>query len=72
MLRQKNDWHPRPRKLSEFTSDTQVRLRQLDFNRTITVYVDNKTLQVRRTGLDKFLWCEAASPIPDKSRMESA
>jgi hypothetical protein len=60
MLRQENDWHPRPRKLSEFAAAAQARLRQLDFNRTITVNVENKVLNVRRMGLDKFLWCEAA------------
>jgi hypothetical protein len=60
MLRSENNWHPRPRTLKEFPAETQVRLRQLDFNRTITVYVESKTLIVRRTGLDKFLWCEAA------------
>lgn len=61
MLGHENNWLQRPRKLSEFTADTQVRLRQLDFNRTIIVYADNKTLNVRRMGLDKFLWCEAAA-----------
>jgi len=61
MLRQEINWQPRPRKLMEFTADTQVRLRQLDFNRTITVYVGNEELYIRRTGLNQFLWCEAAS-----------
>jgi hypothetical protein len=60
MLKQENNWQPRPRKLMEFTADTQVRLRQLDFNRTITIYVEDKTLRVRRTGLNQFWWCEAA------------
>jgi hypothetical protein len=61
MLREEINWQPRPRKLMEFTADTQVRLRQLDFNRTITVYGEDKALRVRRTGLNRFLWCEAAA-----------
>jgi hypothetical protein len=60
MLGQENNWQPRPRKLSEFTANAQVRLRQLDFNRTITVYVADKALRVKRTGLNQFWWCEAA------------
>ena len=60
MLRQEDKWQGRPRKLSEFTADTQVRLRQLDFNRTITVHAENKDLHVRRTGLNQFWWCDAA------------
>lgn len=60
MLRQENNWQPRPRALKEFPADTQVRLRQLDFNRTITVHVEDKNLNVRRLGLDKFMWREAA------------
>lgn len=60
MLQPENKWHTRPRKLSEFAAAAQARLRQLDFNRTITVYVEDKALNVRRMGLNKFLWCEAA------------
>jgi hypothetical protein len=65
MLRQEINWQPRPRKLTEFTANAQVRLRQLDFNRTIlvydVVYDENKTLNVRRTGLNQFWWCETAA-----------
>jgi hypothetical protein len=53
-------WNERPRALKDFPADTQVRLRQLDFNRTITIYIGNRAIQVRRTGLDQFQWCEAA------------
>jgi hypothetical protein len=60
MLRQENNWKPRPRKLIEFAANTQVRLRQLDFNRTIIVYDENKALNVKRTGLNQFWWSEAA------------
>jgi hypothetical protein len=54
------DWQPRSRALCEFPEDAQVRLRQLDFNRTITVCAGEKALYVRRVGLNQFLWCEAA------------
>jgi hypothetical protein len=57
--RQPIDWNPRPRALREFPDDTQVRLRQLEFNRTITVCAGDKALYVRRIGLDKFLCCDA-------------
>jgi hypothetical protein len=67
MLQQENHWHPRPRALKEFPADTQIRLRQLDFNRTINVYVDDKALCVRRTGLNKFLWCEATAEQSEKA-----
>lgn len=60
MLRQEHTWQLRPRKLTEFTADTQVRLRQLDFNRTITVQEGAKCLSVRRVGLNRFLWSETA------------
>ena len=64
MLGQENNWQPRPRKLIEFTTDTQIRLKQLDFNRTILVhdivYDENKALNVKRTGLNQFWWSEAA------------
>jgi hypothetical protein len=60
MLQPVINWNPRPRALKEFPTDTQVRLRQLDFNRTITIYFGSKELYVRRTALDKFQWCEAA------------
>jgi hypothetical protein len=53
------EWQPRSRKLNEFPTDAQVRLRQLDFNRTITVCADDKALYVKRTGFNTFLWCEA-------------
>jgi hypothetical protein len=72
MLRQENNWNPRPRALREFPPDTQVRLRQLDFNRTITIYVGSKELYVRRTALDKFQWCEAACPTSDEKTIEAA
>jgi PAS fold len=52
-------WHSRSRPLREFPEDTQVRLRQLDFNRTITLCVGDEALYIKRVGLDKFLWCEA-------------
>ena len=63
----KDDWQPRPRKLIEFSADTHPRLRQLDFNRTITVHAENKMFRVRRTGLNQFLWCEVASPTSERS-----
>jgi hypothetical protein len=72
MLRDEINWHPRPRALKEFPPDSQVRLRQLDFNRTITIDIENKTLHVRRTGLDKFQWCEAACPTSDEKTIEAA
>jgi hypothetical protein len=56
---EKIDWHPRPRKLGEFSADTRERLRQLDFNRTITVCVGDKALYIKRIGLDQFLCCDA-------------
>ncbi len=59
MLRQEIDWQPRPRTLKEFPEETQVRLRQLDFNRTITVCVGDQAMYVRRIRLDQFLWCHA-------------
>lgn len=52
-------WHPRPRTLREFPEDTQVRLRQLDFNRTIVVHIGSDTFYIRRIGLNQFLCCEA-------------
>jgi hypothetical protein len=72
MLGQENNWQSRPRKLIEFTADTQVRLRQLDFNRTILIYVEDKALRVRRTGLNQFLWCEVACFTSDGSAMDAA
>ena len=51
-------WHPRPRSLREFPEDTQVRLRQLDFNRTIVVHIGNDKVYIRRIGLNRFLCCE--------------
>ena len=72
MLRQENNWQPRPRALKEFPADTQVRLRQLDFNRTITIYVGNETLHVRRTGLNQFLCCEAACRTSDEQIKKAA
>ncbi len=59
VLRQEIDWQPRPRTLKEFPEETQVRLRQLDFNRTITVCVGDKAVYVRRIRLNQFLWCDA-------------
>lgn len=59
VLRQAIAWHPLPRTLKEFPEDTQVRLRQLDFNRTITVCVGEKAGYVRRIKLNQFLWCES-------------
>ncbi len=59
VLRQEIDWHPRPRTLKEFPEETQVRLRQLDFNRTITVCVGDHAVYVRRIRLNQFLWCHA-------------
>lgn len=53
------DWYPRPRALREFHGDTQIRLRQLEFNRTVTVCDGQKAIYVRRIGLDKFLCCDA-------------
>jgi len=57
--RQEIDWQPRPRTLKEFPADIQTRLRQLDFNRTITVCVGDEAMYVRRIGLNQFLWCDA-------------
>jgi hypothetical protein len=48
MLQPEIEWHPRPRTLREFPEDTQVRLRQLDFNRTIVVHIGNDTVYIRR------------------------
>jgi hypothetical protein len=45
-VKQRIDWQPRPRTLLEFPENTQVRLRQLDFNRTITVCVGDKALYI--------------------------
>ena len=59
MLQPEIDWHPRPRTLKEFPEDTQVRLRQLDFNRTILVHIGHETFYIRRIGLNRFLCCEA-------------
>jgi hypothetical protein len=61
MLQPEIQWHPRPRSLREFPEDTQVRLRQLDFNRTIVVHIGNNTFHIRRIGLNQFLCCEADS-----------
>ena len=72
MLRQENNWQPRPRALKEFPADTQVRLRQLEFNRTITVYVGNKELCVRRTALDQFQWCDVACRTSDEQTKKAA
>jgi hypothetical protein len=72
MLGHEYNWLPRPRKLSEFTADTQIRLRQLDFNRTITVYVADKVFRVRRTGLNQFLLCEVACFTSTGSAMDAA
>jgi hypothetical protein len=66
-LQPQDDWQPRSRKLCEFTADTQNRLRQLDFNRTLTVHAGTQLLRVRRTGLNQFLWCEIAAPISEGS-----
>jgi len=52
-------WQSRPRTLREFPADTQIRLRQLDFNRIITLCVADEALYIKRVGLDKFLCCEA-------------
>lgn len=57
--RRQIDWDLRTRPLRKFPADVQLRLRQLDFNRTITVCVDDKALYVRRTGLNHFLCCDA-------------
>ncbi len=59
VLRQEIDWQPRPRTLKEFPEATQARLRQLDFNRTITVCVGDEAMYVRRIRLNQFLWCHA-------------
>jgi hypothetical protein len=72
MLRQVNNWQPRPRALREFPANTQVRLRQLDFNRTITVHVGNEELYVRRTALDKFQWREAGCSTSDGHTKKAA
>jgi hypothetical protein len=58
-LQQPIDWHPRPCALREFSAENQARLRQLEFNRTITICSSDKALYVRRIGLDKFLCCDA-------------
>jgi hypothetical protein len=50
------DWQSRPRPLREFPENAQVRLRQLDFNRTIKVHLDDQVLYVKRIGLNQFLW----------------
>lgn len=52
-------WQARTRALREFPEDTQIRLRQLDFNRIITLCVADEALYIKRVGLDKFLCCEA-------------
>jgi len=62
MLQRQDNWQPRPRKLIEFSANAQARLRQLDFNRTITLNAENKLLRVRRTGLNQFLWSEIVPP----------
>jgi len=59
MLRRQIDWDLRPRPLRDFPVDAQLRLRQLDFNRTITVCAGDKALYVRRIGLNQFLCCDA-------------
>jgi hypothetical protein len=59
MPRQHIVWDSRPRPLREFPADAQLRLRQLDFNRTITVCEGDKALYVRRVGLNQFLCCDA-------------
>jgi hypothetical protein len=59
MVEQEIDWQSRPRTLREFPEDTQNRLRQLDFDRIITLCVGDKALYIKRIGLDKFLCCEA-------------
>jgi hypothetical protein len=61
MPRREIHWHPRPRTLREFSADTQHQLRQLDFNRIITVCNGDKALYVRRIGLNKFLWRDASA-----------
>jgi hypothetical protein len=58
MLRQQVDWHSRPWALNEFPEDTRIRLRQLDFNRTITVHIGDNSFYIRRIGLNQFLHCE--------------
>jgi hypothetical protein len=55
------DWHPRSWALRDFPEYAQARLRMLDFNRTITISVGDKALNVRRTGLTKFQWRDASS-----------
>jgi hypothetical protein len=55
------DWHPRPWALRDFPEYAQARLRMLDFNRTITISVGDKALNVRRIGFNKFLWRDASS-----------
>jgi hypothetical protein len=59
MLQSEIQWHPRPRTLREFPEDTQVRLRQLDFNRTIVIHIGNNSVYIRRIGLNQFLCCES-------------
>jgi hypothetical protein len=59
LLRRPIDWNPRPRTLRDFPADMQERLRQLDFNLTITVCAGDKALYVRRIGLNQFLCCDA-------------
>jgi hypothetical protein len=59
VLRQEIEWQPRPRTLKEFPEEIHARLRQLDFNRTITVCVGDKAMYVRRVRLNQFLCCHA-------------
>lgn len=72
MLQPHFNWQSRPRALREFPEDTQVRLRLLDFNRTITISAEDQLLYVRRIGLNKFLWCGVESPVSEASYMGSS
>lgn len=58
-VEQRIDWQPRPWTLRDFPEATQDRLRQLDFNRTITVCVGDKALYIKRVGFNRFLCSDA-------------
>lgn len=58
MLQEQINWHSRPRALRDFPEYTQVRLRQLDFNRNITVHIGEDSFYIRRIGLNQFLHCK--------------
>lgn len=59
MHRRQIDWRSRPRALGDFPADAHSRLRQLDFNRTITVCAGDRALYVKRIELKHFLYCDA-------------